>query len=632
MAQRKAAGLLCQAGRLAFVPRRFSSILGQPLVYWWTEELLNSYVASDKLGQVAPAEAGIVTGDDTRFVRYTWEVPVRNYNNSTWSHFVMGAKGLAWFEPARFAVNFRWRGLELHQYREVSPSPRFGNPAHYYETGIAFSMISDEFTARIPRRPSLIGKKGCSVFPTTGIAETLCLMNSGRARRIMESLNPGIGFEVHDVNRLPLIRVESADAILRVLDQAFTQHERAREPSIEFARPGGSPWAHGQAWAQLATDRAFGEPLPPYEPRYDSPDPAAFISYAVGVALGRFGPDGEGILEAAPRRALPGGILYISAASEHDSLAHGACDPIHAAWSEHGEQAAGGEDLRTWLRNGFFKHHKSVYENRPVHFPLSSSKKSFVAWISIHRWNAQTLSNLLAEHLHPDRRRLEGELEDLRHARAMGDKGGKSKAEKRFADVSKLLEELTVFIDLVTECAERGPPPASPDEPRRECDARYDMDLDDGVMVNSAALWPLLEPQWKDPKKWWKELATASGRKDYDWAHLAKRYFPERVEKKCVEDPSLAVAHGCFWRLHPAKAYAWELRLQDELRPDFTIDEADSEKARAAFLKAHADEARTIRFKEQERRARKARKGDAEENMSLALEPSESEAELEEVE
>ena len=46
-------------------------------------------------------------------------------------------------------------------------------------------------------------------------------------------------------------------------------------------------------------------------------------------------------------------------------------------------------------------------------------------------------------------------------------------------------------------------------------------------MVNSSALWPLLEPRWKDPKKWWRELCTAQGRKDYDWAHLAARYFQE---------------------------------------------------------------------------------------------------------
>ncbi|MCB9479332.1 MAG: hypothetical protein H6683_06590 [Deltaproteobacteria bacterium] len=134
------------------------------------------------------------------------------------------------------------------------------------------------------------------------------------------------------------------------------------------------------------------------------------------------------------------------------------------------------------------------------------------------------------------------------------------------------------------------------------------MDLDDGVMINSAALWPLLEPQWKDPKKWWKELANAQGRKDYDWAHLAKRYFPTRVEEKCKQDPSLGVAHGCFWKYHPAVAYRWELRLQDEIAPDFTIDEEGSDEYRARFLKEHPEEAQDIYDKEMTRRKRNARR------------------------
>jgi hypothetical protein len=136
------------------------------------------------------------------------------------------------------------------------------------------------------------------------------------------------------------------------------------------------------------------------------------------------------------------------------------------------------------------------------------------------------------------------------------------------------------------------------------------MDLDDGVMVNSAALWPLLEPQWKEPKKWWKELANAQGKKDYDWSHLAARYFPKRVRAKCVTDPSLAVAHKCFWELHPAKAYAWELRLQDEIRPDFTIDEPGSDEARARFLADHERQAQDLRAAEAKRRARKAATAD----------------------
>jgi hypothetical protein len=174
------------------------------------------------------------------------------------------------------------------------------------------------------------------------------------------------------------------------------------------------------------------------------------------------------------------------------------------------------------------------------------------------------------------------------------------------------LQELSDFIVKVYEIAEKGPPPPDTKTPTREVDTRYIMDLDDGVMVNSAALWPLLEPQWKDPKKWWKELATAQGKKDYDWSHLAARYFPTRVLEKCHRDPSLAVAHKCFWELHPAKAYAWELRLQDEIRPDFTIDEPNSEASREKFLVEHQQEAAEILAAETRRCERKAAKAEGE--------------------
>jgi hypothetical protein len=423
-------------------------------------------------------------------------------------------------------------------------------------------------------------------------------------------LNPGVGFELGDVERVPILPISDSRTIFITLQAAFGDYEAAREGSVEFRRPDQSAWAYAQNWAQRAVDRSDGAPLPSYEPTYEEVSPESFISFAFGVALGRFGANGEGILDFAPHTALPAGILFVSAASESDSLAHPACEPLHAAWHEHGATVGGGDDLRTYLRKGFFAYHKALYENRPIYFPLSSNKRSFVAWCSIHRWQDDTLRVLLADHLVPEKRRLEGELDDLLAARQKA--GSKGKAEKRFAEVQKLLEELNDFIAKVTECADRGPPPPDDKTPRREVDARYVMDLDDGVMVNSAALWPLLEPQWKDPKKWWKELATAQGRKDYDWSHLAARYYPTRVRQKCHDDPSLAVAHKCFWALHPAKAYAWELRLQDEIRPDFTIDEPGSDEARAKFLAERAKEAAELRAAEQKRRERKAAKADDE--------------------
>jgi len=215
-----------------------------------------------------------------------------------------------------------------------------------------------------------------------------------------------------------------------------------------------------------------------------------------------------------------------------------------------------------------------MYENRPIHWPLSSAQKTFVAWVNIHRFTEQTLRILLADHLYPTLNRIEGELNDLRAARAGADKKAARSAERRYDSVLKATDELRAFIANVEQCADRGAPPSDAKCPPLEQDSRYAPDLDDGVMINSAGLWPLLEPQWKDPKKWWKQLSEAKDKKDFDWSHLAMRHWPKRVDDKCQRDPSLGVAHGCFWRYHPERAWAWELRLQDEIGPDFRIDEA----------------------------------------------------------
>ena len=200
------------------------------------------------------------------------------------------------------------------------------------------------------------------------------------------------------------------------------------------------------------------------------------------------------------------------------------------------------------------------------------------------------------------------EIADLLEARNVGDRASRTQAERRYNDVKGFHGELADFIAKVTECAERGAPPPDGKTPPREADTRFRMNLDDGVMINSAALWPLLEPQWTDPKKWWKELCLAKGRQDYDWSHLAARYFPTRVDEKCREDPSLGVAHGCFWKYHPAKAYQWELRLRDEIAPDFTLDEADSDERRAAFERDHPEEVAALVADEHRRRERNRKK------------------------
>jgi hypothetical protein len=72
--------------------------------------------------------------------------------------------------------------------------------------------------------------------------------------------------------------------------------------------------------------------------------------------------------------------------------------------------------------------------------------------------------------------------------------------------------------------------------------------VDDGVVVNTAPFFRLLPHRDSRTKAeaTWKELCEG----DLDWAHLAMRFWPERVVPKCAKNRSLAIAHGLedvFW-------------------------------------------------------------------------------------
>jgi hypothetical protein len=629
---KKGAGMLCHVGRHTFDPAALKVVPEWPLVYWWNHEELRAYAECPKFGETFSIRQGLCTGDNGRFLRVTWEVSFGHVlqdaiardlgSSNAWLPFIKGGEGHEWFEPLRFVIDWRHHGFKTFLGLEAGTlAARPQNREFFLERGVAVQTLGKGFAGRVHRFSSVFGDMARTAFGGD-LASIVCCLNSAYSTRVIESLNPTIHVTVGDLSRLPFRTDSLCDKIFAVVKSAFSVHESHREPSVEFKKSGPSPWRHAQEWAQLAVDRPEGAPLPEYVEQLDPEPPTDHLSFALGVALGRFGANGEGILDPAKTdlsHALPAGILFLDGAlgddDRRDSLGHPAAQIIHDKWSEYGPQIDKKRSLRSWLREKFFADvHKGMYENRPIHWPLSSAKKTFVAWVTIHRWTDQTLRVLLADHLEPALKRLDGEITDLTAARNSADRRQARNADDRYADVKAWRDELAEFIRHVQECAERGPLPPDPKKPEREVDARYIPDLDDGVMINSAALWPLLEPQWKDPKKWWKELVAAQGKKDYDWSHLALRYWPTRVDAKCQQDPSLGVAHGCFWKYHPARAWAWELRLQDEIGPDFRIEEISyrgdggDTAHRTNYLRDHPTETLDAIEKEVLRRKRKQRK------------------------
>ena len=624
---RKRAAALCHVGRHEFDPAALKVVPERPLIYWWARERLASFGSARPLSVHSPVGKGFCTGNNVRIVRLWWEVPISLFvdlDGIDWPSQVDGWvpywKGESspkpkWVEPVHTVIDWRRGGAAMKIYVSFSAGAGLSNAHHYFRQGVAVNLIGETLRARVHRCRGVFADAGPACFPDR-LSTALCALNRSEASSMIRDLCPTVNFAPGDVNKLPVVAVLDAEVVVRELQKKFAIHESHRESSIEFRAPGPSPWRYAQDWAQLAVDRPEGELLPPYIEELVREPSSDHLSFAFGVLLGRFGGNGEGVLDPVKDDlsvALPTGICFLDGSVERsatgDSLGHGVAKLLHMKWAECSPAIDPSTDLRTWLRLKYFIDvHKSMYENRPIYFPLSSVKKTFVAYVSIHRWTEDTFRALLAEHLHPALTRIEGEIADLRESRQSADKKIAREAERRYDQVVRWKHELDEFIVQVEHCAEKGPPPPDARTPEREVDVRYAPDLDDGVMVNSAALWPLLEPQWKDPKKWWKELATAKGKKDYDWAHLSARYFPSRVDKKCQDDPSLGVAHGCFWKYHAENAYKWELRLQDEIAPDFTINEDDSDAARRAFEEAQPEKVEALVEAERKRRAKNKKK------------------------
>lgn len=181
----------------------------------------------------------------------------------------------------------------------------------------------------------------------------------------------------------------------------------------------------------------------------------------------------------------------------------------------------GVKSLRDYFRkpgNFFADHLKRYSKSRrqaPIYWPLSTKSGSYTLWIYYHRLNDQTLHKCLADFLDPKIKDVENELGKLT-----------GKDSGRAADLRDFLNELK---DLK-------------DEIERVIKLPWKPNLNDGVLITACPLWKLFRlSKWqKDLKACWEELEKG----DYDWAHLAYTIWPERVEKVCEKDRSIAIAHG----------------------------------------------------------------------------------------
>lgn len=335
---------------------------------------------------------------------------------------------------------------------------------------------------------------------------------------------------------------------------------------------------------------------------------ADLISWSVGVGFGRFDvrsalgtcdevvesdpfdplpPSSPGMLtvgDGVPLGEAPAGYPIESSAL----FVHDPGHPLHLAtnvrgvfelvfgetadqwWSETGDAVGvANGDLEEWLRTKLFEHHLSTHSKprrkAPILWPLGTRSGSYLVWLYAHSVSADSLFRVLTEVVEPKARVESQQLVVLRQ-----EAGPEPTASQR-----KAIDAQERFVDELRELAQGI----------EELAPLWAPDLNDGVVVVLAPLWPLFAHHrvWsKELKRHWDKLSAG----DYDWAQLAMHLWPERVVPKCATDRSLAIAHGLedvFWVHDDTGADKWHPRVHPTTPIDQLIAERTNPTTTAAL-------------------------------------------------
>lgn len=263
------------------------------------------------------------------------------------------------------------------------------------------------------------------------------------------------------------------------------------------------------------------------------------LSWAIGVAFGRF----DWRLATGERKAPPEPDPFDPLPAKSPGMLPDGVAPFHAhpgvlvddQGNPHDLPRLIGEvlarvdadlpdNLRRWLQRDFFPLHLQQYSKSrrkaPIYWPLSTASGEYRLWLYYPSLTSQTLYTAVNDFIEP-------KLKEVgREAAALRDKGGARSRddEKTFEALQTLEFELIELRDALLRIA-----------------PTYRPNHDDGVQITAAPLWELFRHKpWQTLlKDTWAKLEKG----DYDWAHLAMAYWPERVREKCKSDKSLAIAH-----------------------------------------------------------------------------------------
>lgn len=554
----------------------FQYVPGVPFAYWVQQEIRDVFKAHECFDNATvgrTTRCGLGTLDDFRFLRLFWEV---DRSTNRWITYYHGGVYSPFYDNFPVVVNWQDDGGEIKVFVEQkvgSASRKVQAEDYYFKPGFVFPRRTKALAPKFMPKGGIFSTAGQAGFtPISDISATIALLSS-RICSLLISLSQGrtgdaAQFEVGLVKRLPWPDIEDKKADLellalnswsltRSLNSTLETSHSFIFPEVFLARLGRE--SHEETRRRLRANiesingiacelYGFTNSISPshMEDEIDLSIPSAkldevdsLLSWCVGVLFGRFDvrlATGEREMpqEPAPLDPLPimspgmlpdssapfhshNGVLVVDKGHRHDLVRL-----IESLLEHLGLQVP--DSLENWIKKVFFGQHLKLYSDArrkaPIYWPLATSSGSYTLWIYCPELDDQTLYTAVNDFIEPKLKSVEDALNTL-HVRS----SRTTSEERELEEQQDLQQELIELRDTILQIA-----------------SNYKPNQDDGVQITAAPLWPMFrhKPWQKALKDTWDKLEAG----EYDWAHIAYSYWPDRVREKCKTDKSLAIAHG----------------------------------------------------------------------------------------
>lgn len=523
----------------------FSKIPGSPVAYWVGEATLDAF-SETSICTIAEPRMGLTTGNNDYYLRLWYEVVKKSIgfghsressqlSGLKWFPYNKGGEYRKWFGNQEYIVNWLNDGFEMQTKLHPDGSRIWAhnfNLEYNFKKHICWNDLTTRAVSfRAFDNGFLFDSCAAVAFvPKDHYLFALGYLNTNFVSELSKLLNPTLHFKLGDFLKLPYVvaQKEQVEHIVKTnialskedWDSFETSWDFQRHPLVRRATAVAEAYA---AWErecakrfnQLKTNeeelnRIFidiyglqNELTPEVEDRDvtirladKERDIRSLISYLVGIVMGRYSLDVDGLAYAGGEwdaskyvtwQPDDDGIVPIyRVIGMEDGLTTRITQLIKLIYGEEtyrqnmdfiaealgkNNNESSEETLNRYLNDGFYADHLRIYQKRPIYWMFSSGKHSgFKCLIYMHRYNSDTLARINGRYFLPESTRLKNDLEELliRISRAEG--RDKIRLEKERQKLTAAYHEAIEYGQVLDHMANKY----------------IAIDLDDGVKVNYA--------------------------------------------------------------------------------------------------------------------------------------------------